>query len=157
MKTCRACGFQNDAELPTCVFCNASIVDVPDEPSKNPSLGELELAANRAMRSRILRNRLLSAATCYIVVITLTAIIPGGVLSAEILALYAGAALLTAIANHREWVGQSSIAFLQGFTSLALLLKFGPLQPFIFFMLAAHASLASLYWHWTNLLFDAQR
>jgi len=157
MKTCQACGFEKDAEIPTCVFWNASIVDVPDRPSKNPTLDEIEQAANRAMRRRILRNRLLFAAATYIATITFTAVFPGGIFSADILALYGAAALLVAVANSRDWVGQFSIAFLQGIASLALLVKFGPLQPFIFYMLAAHATLASLYWHWTNLLYDSQR
>jgi hypothetical protein len=157
MKKCPVCGFENDAELPTCAFCNSSIADVRDQPSKNPNLREFDLTENRAMRRRILRNRLLFACVCYVAAITLTALFPGGVLRAEILALYGASALFVAFANFRDWLGQSTIAFLQGIASLALLLKFGPLQPFIFFMLAVHAMLASLYWHWTNLLYDAQR
>ena len=56
-----------------------------------------------------------------------------------------------------DLAGQCSVPLLQGTLSTFLVFHFGPLQPFAFFMLAAHIIFAGIFWHWSELIDSAGR
>jgi hypothetical protein len=157
MKVCLNCSFHNDERFPICVWCDASLADVPFTPSTNPDDPE---HARRALREerRLLVHRQVSFATfCYLLVITLTAAWPGLVLRPSELLLYSASSLIVALAIQRDIAGQLSAALLQGGFSLLLVICFESMQPFVFFMFAAHIVAPMVFWHWAEMIHDAHR
>ena len=157
MKVCPGCSFVNDERFPTCVFCHTTLVDVPSTPSPNPDDPEHERRALSEKRRMLTRRQIWFAAILYSLVIALTAVVPGMVSNPLILLLYFASGLVVAAAVDRNIVGQFSASFLQGSLSLTLLFYFGPLQPLIFFMLALHVIVPGFFWHWTDLIHNANR
>ena len=104
-----------------------------------------------------MRREISSAAVLYAAIITLSAAFPGLVLNPPVLSLYFLSALIVFLALSRGIAGQFSGSLLQGFLSVLLLLYFGPLQPFVFLMIALHVIVPSIIWHWTDLIESAQR
>ena len=157
MKVCPNCSFSNDERFPTCVLCNTMLMDVPSTPSADLADPEHERRALSKKRQDITRRQIWSAAILYAVIITLTAVFPGLVLSPQILLLYFLSSFVVVVAVLRDIVGQFSASVLQGVLSLFLVIYFGPMQPFIFFMLAGHVIVPAVFWHWTDLIHSANR
>lgn len=157
MKICPACSFSNEERFPTCVYCNANIVDVPSIPAADPNAPEHEQRVILAKRYQRTRSQLRFATIAYALSITVTALYPGLILSLLPLLLYAVSALVVALAVHTDLAGQFTASFLQGALSVVLLSFFGPLQPFIFFMIATHLMLPALFWHWVDMIHGANR
>lgn len=157
MKVCPSCSFQNDERFPTCVVCNTVLVDVPSTPSAKPDDPEHERRALTEKRHASTRRQLRSAGILYALIITLTAAFPGLVLSPLVLLLYFFSSLVVVFAVVRDIGGQFSASLLQGVLSFLLLTYFGPMQPFIFFMLVGHLTLPAFLWHWTDLIHSANR
>ena len=133
------------------------LMDVPSTPSADLADPEHERRALSKKRQDITRRQIWSAAILYAVIITLTAVFPGLVLSPQILLLYFLSSFVVVVAVLRDIVGQFSASVLQGVLSLFLVIYFGPMQPFIFFMLAGHVIVPAVFWHWTDLIHSANR
>ena len=157
MKTCPTCRLANEERFPACLWCNTVLVDVRSEPSTNPDDPEYHRQQLSRERQEITRRQLGFATVGYVLAITLLAVCPGLVFDPLVLLLYAGASLVVALAIHRGWVGQFTSAFLQGAFGLALVLGYGPIHPLIFGMLLGHVTLPMAFWHWTEMIHDANR
>lgn len=157
MKVCPNCSFSNDERFPTCVLCNTLLVDVPVTPSANPDDPEHERRALAEQRRHYTQKQIRFAAILYSLLITLTAILPGLVSNPLVLLLYFASSLVVVFAVLRDIVGQFSASLLQGLLSALLLIFFGPMQPFIFFMLGIHVIVPAFLWHWTDLIENANR
>jgi len=157
VKICPACALPNDERFPTCVACHALLVDVLPTPSANPDDPEHERRALAQKRHAIMRRQLMWAALTYASSITVLAACPGLVLNTWILLLYFAGSLTVAVAVVQKFVGRFFASLLQGLLSVALVVGFGPVQPLIFFMLAGHAILPALLWHWSDLIESANR
>ena len=157
MKICPKCSFSNEECFPICVWCNAPIVNVASTPATDPNHPEHEQKAFREKRHALLSREIRLSAVLYSLAIALTAVIPGMVLAPHVLILYLATALIVAFAVFRHFVGQLTASLLQAVFSLVLLVFFGPLQPLIFYMLGIHIILATAFWHWSALIYDAHR
>ena len=157
MKVCPQCDFSNPEGFPTCVVCNTILVDVPTTPVADPSHPEHAREALHKKRLRITRRQIRSAGILYALTVTLTAALPGMVFSPLTLLLYFASAILVTFAIFWRVAGQFTGSFLQGALSVALILIFGPVHVFSIFVLVFHIFLPSLYWHWTELIYDNSR
>ena len=157
MKVCPQCSFANEEQFPTCVYCNASIVDVPSIPSADPSHPEHEQRALSERRRKDMRHQLRFAGILYALVIALIAWMPGLISSPPLLLLFFVSGLIVAFAVTRNIAGQFSASLLQGALSVVILVFFGSLQPFIAFMLVGHIVLPGFLWHWMDLIVNANR
>jgi hypothetical protein len=156
MKFCPQCAFSNDERFPTCVYCNTLIVDVPPIPSEGSERPRAEQEA-RAERRKVHGRQFRNAAACYVGAITFTAVCPGFVFDPLALLLFLTSSLVVVGALRFGIAGQIGVSLLQGAMSLALLIGFGPMQPFIFFMLLGHIAVPALFWWWTELIDGAHR
>lgn len=93
------------------------------------------------------------AAVFYAFLIAATAAIPGMVFSPGVLGLYWVSGLAVGLGARAGFLGQFTSTLAQGALTGALVMYFGPLQPLIFFMLAAHLILAGFMWHWMSMIF----
>jgi hypothetical protein len=152
MKTCPSCAFLNEERFPTCVLCNAILVDVISTPALDPNSREHENEQIGEQRREIIRGQLRFLAIVYVVSITFTAIIPGMVFHPIALLGYLLSSGVVINAMQRDFVGQFTSGIAQGIFSLILLVYFGPLQPFIFFMFVGHITLPAIFWHWMELI-----
>lgn len=133
------------------------LVDVPSTPSADPANPEHERRALSKKRQQITRRQIWSAAILYSVTITLLAAFPGFVFRPQILLLYFLSSFVVVVAVAWNFVGQFSTSLLQGALSALLLIYFGPMQPFIVFMLIGHVIVPAIFWHWTDLIHSANR
>jgi hypothetical protein len=154
MKSCPKCAFQNEECFPTCVWCNTSLAGVRSTAPQDPSHPEHERFEQQKARSRLLEGKERFAAVFYAFIIAFTAAIPGMVFSLGILGLYWVSGLVVGLAARAGILGQFTCILAQGALSGTLLIYFGPLQPFIFFMLAGHLILAGFMWHWMSMIFE---
>ena len=157
MKVCPSCSFANEERSPTCVLCYTVLVDVRSTPSPDPTNQEHEQRALTKKRHQITGRQIRFATILYCVVITLLAAFPGLILRPQPLILYFLSSLIVAIAVAQDFVGQFSASILQGGLSVLLLIYFGPMQPFIFFMLVGHITVPAVFWHWIDLIHSANR
>ena len=157
MRKCPKCGFENEDAFPTCVWCNSSLAQVPSVVPEDPSHRDYEHSVANAQRSRTLGKKYRFAGIFYAVVIMLTAMIPGLVFQVEALAGYFVSGALVALGANAGILGQFSGSLVQGVLSLGLILCFGPISPFAFFMLAMHIILAGVMWHWLTMIADTHR
>ena len=157
MKVCPSCAFANPERFPACLVCNTLLVDVPSTPSADPADPENVQRALAAARRRVTRRQVAWAALLYAGFITGTAVMPGLIFAPGVLALYFGSSVVLILAVLREYVGQLSAPVLQGALSLGLVVHFGPLQPFIFFMLVGHVIVPGFFWHWVEMIHGANR
>jgi hypothetical protein len=157
MKVCPKCSFANDESFPTCVYCNAVLVDVPSIPSADPNHPEHEQKALAADRRAYADRQIRSAGIGYAIIITLTAATAGFVFNPLVLLLYAASAVLVTVAVSRGWAGQFTASFLQGLCSVLLIFGFGPIHPLIFFMLVGHVVAPAFLWHWVDMIHNANR
>jgi len=157
MKICPTCSFQNDERFPTCVFCNAVLVDVPSTPSADPADPEHGRRALLADRHATMGRELRFAGMVYALAIVVIALVPGLVFNPLALLLYGASAVVVAVAVARGTAGQFSASFLQALLSVILVLWFGPKQPLIFFMLLGHVVLPGFLLHWMELIHGAHR
>ncbi|HSI11981.1 MAG TPA: hypothetical protein VK961_08050 [Chthoniobacter sp.] len=157
MKICPQCSFANDERYPTCVSCNAYIVDVPSTPSADPTHPEHEGRALTEQRHKDTRRQLRSATLFYALIITLIAWMPGLISSMPVLLLYFTTGIVVGMAVSRDIAGQFSASALQGAPSVTILFVCGLVQPFTFFMLLGHIILPAFLWHWMYLIQSANR
>jgi hypothetical protein len=157
MKTCPSCTFLNEERYPTCVLCNTILVDVVSTPSLDPNSPEHENEVITEERREITRSQLRFVAILYAISITFTAMIPGMVFNPIALFCYLLSSVVVMGAMLRDIVGQFTSTSLQGALSLILLIYFGPLQPFIFFMLVGHITMPAIYWHWMEMIRTTSR
>ncbi len=161
MKRCPRCAFANEERFPTCVWCNAPLVEVraEEEPglSGTPEKPPPEWQANQRKRRRLLLRRESAALLVYVAAISGLALWLGLAFAPGVLLLYAATALGSGLAILCGVVGQFTASFLQGGLSLLLLFTFGSMYPFIFVMLLAHVMLPVLFWHWIVLIRDMSR
>lgn len=157
MKICPKCSLANEERYPACVRCNTIIMEVSSTPCSDPDDPEHQQRALDTRRHKIARGQLRLAAISYAFVITSTAVLPGLVLNPWVLLLYLISSITVVIAVLRQVAGQFSAPLLQSLLSSLLLICFGPLQPFIFFMVAAHIVLPTLLWHWIDLIHGLNR
>jgi hypothetical protein len=139
------------------VCCNTSIVDVPSTPSADPTHPEHEWRALSERRRKDMRRQLRFAGILYALGIALLALMPGLITNVPVLLLYFASGIVVAVAITRNIAGQFSASLLQGLLSAMLLIAFGPMQPFIAFMLVGHVILPSFLWHWMELIVSANR
>jgi hypothetical protein len=154
MKVCPQCSFSNPERFPTCVVCNALLVDVPVTLSPDPGHPEHEERALHEKRRLITQRQIRSAGIIYALTLTLTAVFPGLVLSPQALLLYFASAGLVVFAVLRRVAGQFTGSALQGAFSVALLYLFGPVHTLSAMMLIVHIVLPGLFWHWTEMIYD---
>ncbi len=157
MKTCPSCSFENDERFPTCVYCNAVLVDVPSVPSADPDDPEHDRRALLKERHATLGRERRFAGLVYTLAIVVIALVPGLVFNPLALLLYGASAAVVAAAVARGLAGQLSASFLQALLSVILILCFGPVQPLIFFMLLGHVVLPGFLLHWMELIHGAHR
>ncbi|HEY3901476.1 MAG TPA: hypothetical protein VGM54_22895 [Chthoniobacter sp.] len=81
----------------------------------------------------------------------------GLVLNPLVLLLYFLSAVVVLLAIERHVLGQFMASFLQASLSTILLICFGPQQPLIFLMLGSPIAAAACFWHWTDLIYSANR
>ena len=155
MKVCPNCAFVNDERFAICAYCNKSLADVPVTLSTDPDAPEHERRRLVEQRQQRSGGQLRVAATCYVVLLTGSALFPGFVFDPVVLALYLASSLVVAVALVRGMAGQFTASLLQGVCSAVLILYFGPMQFMIFFMFALHVMLPTLLWHWTELIHGA--
>ena len=157
MKTCPACRLANEERFPACLWCNTVLVDVRSELCANPDDPEYRRQKLSRERQELTRRQIASATVGYIFATTFLAVCPGLVFDPLVLLLYAGTSLVVALAMHRGWVGQFTSSFLQGALSLVLVLGYGPIHPLTFGMLLGHVILPMVFWHWTEMIHEANR
>jgi hypothetical protein len=157
MKVCPSCAFSNEECFPTCVYCNAVIVDVPSMPSAGPDSSGHEWRAMSENHRKIARGRLRSASAIYALAIALLAVLPGLTFSLLALGLYFLSGIVVAVATVRNIVGQFSACLLQGMLSVVVLIYFVSPQPFIFIGLLGQIVSATLFWHWSDMIRNAHR
>lgn len=156
MKVCPHCSFANEERFPTCVWCNAVLVDVRSSPAADPAHPEHLRNAQSRERRQIVRRQLGTAAVLYGVAITSLAIWPGDVLAPGALICFFLGGLAVAGCVTSDLAGQFSGAALQIVVSLACAFAFGPMQPFTFFMFAGHVVAPLVFWHWVEMIRSAQ-
>lgn len=157
MKVCPNCAFTNEERYPTCLLCHTVLADVPSTPSADPDHPEHEQRALLQKRWKLVRRQLFSAGFFYALTITVSALIGGQVTDPLVLLLYFASGVFVALCVTRGGLGRLSAGAVQGALSVLLLLTFGPLQLFIFFMLAAHASVPALFCLWVEMIHSAHR
>ena len=157
MKICPSCLLSNEERVPACVWCNTVLANVRSTPSADPNHPEFLREKLARERAGIKRGQIGFAAVSYVLGTTLLAVYPGLIFSPPILLLYAGASVVVVLAIVRDWVGQFTATFLQGAFSLALVLRYGPVQILVVFMLLAQAMLPMVFWHWTEMIHDVNR
>ena len=157
MKVCPQCAFANPERFPACIVCNTVIVDVASTPSQDPNDPEHQQRAIAEARRRIGRQQVRTIALLYPGLIVATAAFPGLIWSPTVLGLYFLSSVVLLGAVLLRWVGQLSAPILQGVLSVLLVVYFGPEQPFIFFMLAAHIIAPAVLWHALDTIQDLHR
>jgi hypothetical protein len=157
MKICPHCSFNNDECFPTCVWCNTALHEVVSTPAVDPAHPEHERKLIDAQRRQLTSAQIWFAGVFYTLAIVLLAVIPGLVFSPLVLLLYAASSVLVFVVLLRHGSGQFLASFLQGTLSATLVICFGPQQPLIFFMLAAHVIIPSMIWHWVDLIHGLNR
>lgn len=157
MKICPECALTNEERFPTCVMCHTPLADVCSTPSADPDHPEHARLALTRERHRLGQRQLGWAAVCYVLVITGSALWPGCVLDPDVQGMYALCGLIVALAVLQEIVGAFLAGLLQGAFSVTLVLWFGPVQPFAFYMLAGHVLTPMVLCHWIDLIHDANR
>lgn len=160
MKVCPKCSFENEENFPTCVWCNTNLAGVASTTSADPGSPEHERWALGRKRSTIWRSQLRGAVTLYTLVITISAAIACLASSMTVLlpvTLFFASGIVVGMSVVRDVTGQFSSLFLQGGISLALFMHFEVLNWVVIFVVALHVFLPALYWHWINLICDANR
>ncbi len=157
MKICPDCTLANEERFPTCIVCHAPLADVRSTPSADPAHPEHARRALARQRRWHTRRQLAWAAFCYVSVITGLSLWPGCVSAHEVQEFYAASGLIVALAVVQDWAGAFLAGLLQGAASVALLLCFGPVQPFAFYMLAGHILTPMVLAHWVEMIHDANR
>jgi hypothetical protein len=152
MKICPQCSFVNEECFPTCVYCNRSLADVQSVPAADPEDPEHAVQAAIQERHKTTRKHVRFAWICYVLIIAGSAALVGPVTEFLPLSLYFVGAILVAAAVYRGIAGQLGSCFFQGFITMALLWYFGPIHPLTLFMLAVHIIVASILWHWLDLI-----
>ena len=157
MKTCPNCRLANEERFPACLWCNTVLVDVRSDPSANPNDPDYHRQKLSRERQELTRRQIVNATAGYIFATTFLAVCPGLVFDPLVLVLYASAGLVVAIAVNRGWLGQFTSSFLHGTLSLVLVLSYGPIHPLIFGMLLGHVTLPMAFWHWAEMIHEANR
>ena len=157
MKICPDCALANQERFPACVVCHASLADIASTPAADPAHPEHARRDLDRRRRQTARHQLIWATICYLLVVSGSAVWPGSILDPQVLTLYAASSLVVALAALYDLAGVFVAALLQGTASLALVLCFGPAQPFVFFMLAIHILAPMVFCHWTEMIHDAHR
>ena len=157
MKVCPQCQFSNEERFPACLWCNAPLMDVRSTPSADPHSPEHRQRARSIQQDRSARRQTAFALFCYTAVTVGLAVCPGMVGSLRTLSVYGAAGLAVGLSLAAGWLADLPAAFLQGTLSLVLLLNFGPVQPFAFFMLLGHVLLPMVFVHWLEMIHDAHR
>ena len=157
MKICPDCALSNEECFPACVVCHASLADVRSTPSPDPAHPEHARRALDGRRRGVARRQVAWAAVCYGLVICGLAVWPGMVFDPQVQLLYAASALIVALAAAQDMVGPFRAAALQATASGALMICFGSLHPFVFFMFAGHVLAPMLLCHWVEMIHDANR
>lgn len=157
MKICPACHFSNSEDHPTCIWCNEPIFSVKATPAQDPAHPEHAVKARRDLRERIHRQQALGACVCYALAVPLSALCIQAIPTWWVFLLYAAssgaiAAWLTRKPGALVWP-----ALAQSAASVAIVFYFGPLQPFVFFMLGLHSSLPILLSYWLEMIEDVNR
>jgi hypothetical protein len=142
MRKCPKCNFANDDAFPTCVWCSTSLGEVKSAIPDDAAHPDYARSVIQAERSRLIGKKYRFAGFFYACTIAVTAVIPGFVVRPEIIALYFTCGAIVAWCANFGILGQFTGGLAQGILSLALLVYFGPYQPFVFFMLALHIILA---------------
>ena len=155
MKICPDCAFANEERFPTCILCYTSLANARSRPHADPNHPEHAARALQRKRRWITRRQLAWAAVCHTAVITGTAVCPGFVSDQHTLILYAAGAVVVALAVLDDLAGTLLSGILQGAASVVILLYFGPVQPFSFYMLAGHSLAAMLFGCWVEMIHSA--
>ena len=157
MKICPHCALANEERFPACLWCNTPLMDVRSTPSADPTNPEHRRRARNRQRQWATRRQLAFAVGMYVLAVVGLAVWPGWVIVPKVAGLYAITGLAVSLAMLGELVATFLAAFVQGALSLMLLLNFGPLQPFAFFMLLGHVLLPMVLGVWLDLIHDANR
>ncbi len=157
MKICPQCALSNEECFPACLWCNTLLADVRSTPSTDPRAPEHRQRALAGQRQKATRRQLGFAAVSYTLAITFLAVCPGFVFNPLLLLAYFGSSVVVAGTALAEWTGPFSASLLQGFLGLALVLHFGPVQPFVFFMLLGHVTFPPVFCHWIEMIHEANR
>jgi hypothetical protein len=157
MKHCQKCLHANEDNATFCVICNEPLVDTVATLRYDPKNDADEWAEVHARRGRILRRDVVIASMLYALAICVTALVPGLIFDRTLLLYYFLSALAVAFLISKRRAGHFTASFLQGGFSVAMLLAFGPMQPFVFFMLLAHVVFAMLLSHWVEGMRDIYR
>lgn len=157
MKVCPKCQFSNEDICPICVWCNRRLLDVESTQTADSTSSESEREFLIKQHHVLLRKKLLYAAIVYwFSVTTMTALI-GFIFLPHILFFYFGSAVIVTVFVYFNIAGQMTTGFLQGFLSFAILWFFTEIDPVKFYMVMGHNILATVYWHWENMIIDEHR
>lgn len=157
MKNCPRCSFTNEERFPTCVWCNAPIVDVRSIPSNDPNSPEHAWRATNERRRSLCTKQIRFAQTLYALAIVVSAFGIGFVTNPLTLGLYFLGSLIVITFIELDLAGRFTASFLQAGISVALLAYFGPAQVLMFYLLALHILLPMLLWHWIDMIYGATR
>jgi len=157
MKVCPQCEFVNEERYPTCIWCNAIITGVKSTPHPDPNHPEHQEKALLVERRAKWRREVRNAVMVYCVAIVLIAVVPGMVFAPVALLCYLASGFLVAMAVTRGLAGRLIAPLFQGIFCALLIYLFGPIHPFIFFMLLGDVVLPMLFCMWIELIGDANR
>ena len=158
MKRCPKCHRANADEAAACVLCEEPLADVDATLRFDPENDAEEWARIHVMRTKILRRDIFLAAVIYAAVIDITVMIMGLDFDPLPLLLFfmSGMAVTYAVSN--RIAGQFTASFLQGGTSVTLIILFQlPLQPLVFFLILGHLLLPSFLYHWIEGMHNMYR